>query len=109
MTTSFEGAFQSWRDARFPRGSSIDALDEVHANLALYDSWVAESVLPFMDRGIWQPAVPDVLGALENLVRQVEELRSSGTEDLEAVSAYWAYADLLRTVYRAFLREGGRK
>ncbi|GAB2718046.1 hypothetical protein GCM10027038_15500 [Arthrobacter bambusae] len=109
MTTTFEGAFQSWRDAPFPRGSSIDLLDEIHANLALYDTWVAESVLPFMDRGIWQPAVPDMLGALENLVRQVEELRYAGTEDLEAVSAYRAYADLLRTVYRVFLRQGGRR
>ncbi|WP_156786302.1 hypothetical protein [Microterricola viridarii] len=108
MTTTFEGAFQSWRDAPFPRGSSRDPADEVHANLALYDTWVAESVVPFMDRGIWQPAVPDVLGALENLGGQVQELRRAGTEDLEALSAYLAYADLLRTVYRAFLRRGGR-
>lgn len=107
---AFEDAVQAWRDAPFPRGSAVDALDEVPADLALYDTWVAESVLPFIDRGIWEPAVPDVLGGLEDLTGQAEELRSALTEDLEVLSAYLAYAKLLRSVYgAAFLREGERR
>lgn len=102
-------AVQTWRETPFPRGSAVDALDEVHADLALYDTWIAESVLPFIDRGIWEPAVPDVLGGLEELTGQVERLCSAGIEDLKLLSAYLAYAKLLRSVYRTFLREGVRR
>lgn len=109
MTMSnFESVVREWREAPFPRGSAIDALDEAHADLALYDTWVAESVMPYIDRGIWEPAVPDVLGALDEFTRQVDELRATGTEDLDAASGYLAYAKLLRAVYVAFVQEGRR-
>lgn len=102
---NFEEVVREWREEPFPRGSAVDALDEVHADLALYDTWIAESVLPYVDRGLWEPAVPDVLGALDELTSQVAELRTTGTEDKEAASRYLAYADLLRAVYVAFMRE----
>lgn len=107
MTMSnFEEVVREWREEPFPRGSAVDALDEVHADLALYDTWVAESVLSYVDRGIWEPAVPDVLSALDELISQVEQLRRTGSEDEEAASRYLAYGDLLRSVYVAFMREG---
>ncbi|MGL4297728.1 MAG: hypothetical protein ACRCW4_01490 [Candidatus Neomicrothrix subdominans] len=106
--SNFEEAVRQWQEALFPRGSAVDALDEVHADLALYDTWVAESVLPYVDRGIWEPAVPDVVGALDELTRQVEELRAKGTEDPDAASGYLAYAELLRAVYVAFVQERQR-
>ncbi|WP_370246877.1 hypothetical protein [Nocardioides sp.] len=105
---NFEEAVREWREASFPHGSALDVLDEVHADLVLYDTWVAESVLPYVDRGIWEPAVPDVLGALDELIRQVEKLRAEGTDDLDAACAYLAYAELLRAVYVAFVRERQR-
>jgi hypothetical protein len=103
--STLQESVRTWREAPFPRGSAVDALDEAHADLALYDTWVAESVLAYIDRGIWEPAVPDVLGALDDLVRRIEELRAAGTDDPEAVSRYIAYAALLRAVYLAFLQE----
>lgn len=102
-------AVRVWREEPFPPGSAVDALDEAHADLALYDSWVAESVLPYIQRGTWEPAVPDVLAALDTLVREVEGLLADGIEDPQAASRYIAYAELLRSVYLAFLQaEAGR-
>lgn len=98
-------AVRAWRETPFPRGSTVEALDEAHADLALYDTWVAETVIPFVERGIWNSAVTDVLGALDDLTRQVGDLRSAGTEDSEAADSYMAYAGLLRAVYLAFLDE----
>jgi hypothetical protein len=106
---TFQETFHAWRNAPMPCGSAADELDELHADLVLYDTWVAGSVLPFQDRGIWQPAVPDVLAALEDLIREVEGLQSAGTRDLESASAYLAFANLLHSLYQAFLREEGPK
>lgn len=102
-------ALRIWREAPFPPGSALDALDEAHADLALYDSWVAESVLPYVQTGLWEPAVPDVISALDNLVEDVEELLAGRTEDAEAASLYLAYAEVLRSVYVAFLQEGAAR
>lgn len=102
----FEKAVRAWHEAPFPRGSVVDSLDEAHADLVLYDTWVAESVLPYIERGHWEPAVPDVVAALDALTQDIEARRDTGTEDPEAVSAYLHYAALLRAVYLDFLREG---
>jgi hypothetical protein len=98
-------AIQRWQRAPFPRGSADDALDEIHADLALYDTWVAAPLLLYVDRGVWLPAVPDVLGALDDLTRRVEVLRAAG-EEPEIASQYLDYAALLRAAYLAFLEEG---
>lgn len=103
--SALDEAIRVWRGTPFPRGSAVEALDEAHADLALYDTWVAETVIPFVERGIWNPAVADVVGALDNLTGQVDELRSAGTDDPEAANGYMAYAELLRAVYLAFLDE----
>jgi hypothetical protein len=105
MNANLEEAVRVWRKAPFPLGSAVDALDEAHADLALYDTWVAESVLPYVERGIWEPAVPDVLGAIDELVGEVGDLYASGTEDPDAALGYLAYAELLRAVYVAFMHE----
>ena len=76
--------------------------------MALYDSWVAAAVLPYFNQGIWVPAVPDVIGALDELTRKVEELRVAGA-DPDAAADYLAYAALLRAAYLAFLQEGQRR
>ncbi|UMG91013.1 hypothetical protein [Nocardioides sp. TF02-7] len=105
--TTFDEAVRAWREASFPRGTVDDDLDDAHSDLALYDSWVAESVLPYADGGEWTPAVPDVLGELDRFTKRVEELRAAGTDDPEAAASYLAYAALLRDAYEAFLRDGG--
>lgn len=51
----FSRAVEAWRREPFPPGSATDALDELHADLALADSWLAEAVIPFVDRGVFEP------------------------------------------------------
>jgi hypothetical protein len=49
--TRFQEAYAAWRLQPFPSGSTNDEIDELHADLALVDSCVAETVLPFVERG----------------------------------------------------------
>jgi hypothetical protein len=104
MTNTFNDTVRAWREAPFPPGSSIDVLDEIHADLALYDSWVADSLLPYLDHGVWSPAKVDVLGSLDALTQQIEELNSDQISDTQAVAHYLNYTELLRAVYAAFLQ-----
>jgi hypothetical protein len=90
------------RQEPFPTGGRDDDLDELHADLALADSWVAESVIPFVERGSFAPAKVDVLQALRTMREQARGLR-----DPDARSAYLRYIDLLSRVYETFLRAGG--
>ncbi len=103
---TLEDAVARWRRTSFPPGSAHDALNELHANLALYDTWVAESVLPFVNQGVWEPVIPDVLAALDGLSGEVSGLRFTKESDKETAQRYLDYATALRTVYAAFLNAG---
>lgn len=101
---SFGEAYTTWRERPFPAGSSTDALDELHADLALADTWVAESVVPFVERGLKQPAEVDVVGELSKLRDRAVELGSAATgEDARLASEYRDYIDLLVRAYTGFL------
>jgi hypothetical protein len=76
-------------------------LDEVRADLALADTWVAESVIPFVERGQFLPAQVDVLQELRLLRERAATLSSS-----DRATECQRYAELLSGVYEAFLREG---
>lgn len=101
----FEDVYDAWRNCSFPRGSADDSLDELHADLALADSWVAESVIPFVKRGLYQPAEVDVIGELGKLRDRAVELRRVGGEVARLSDAYRDYADLLLRVYKSFLTQ----
>lgn len=100
----FEAAYVAWRNRPFPPGSHDDSLDELHADLALADGWVADSVIPYVERGIFQPAQLDVIEELARLRDRAVDLRGAGGEDDPTLSdAYRDYADLLLRVYEGFL------
>jgi hypothetical protein len=95
-----------WRSKPFPAGSSNDAVDELHADLVLIDSWVADSVIPFVQEGRHTPAAVDVLGAIDRLQEQIAQLMSITASDTRlSLENYQAYAECLSGVYRAFLEE----
>jgi hypothetical protein len=101
----FEKAYEAWRLRPFPKGSHVDALDELHADLALADTWVAESVVPFIKRGVYSPAQVDVMEILSEVRSRATKLAESvGGADREVAMEYAAYAHLLEIVYEAFLR-----
>ncbi len=100
----FEDAYTTWRSQRFPPGSAHDALDELHADLALADTWVAETVIPFVEHGVHHPARANVRDELRKLRSRAVELGKAG--DLEGkrlADSYREYAELLLRVYEGFI------
>jgi hypothetical protein len=103
---SFSAAYASWRDEPFPSGSTDDVLDEIHADLVLVDTWVAESVIPFVKHGQYEPARVDVLGGIDDIRRRAVAAERSATDDGRTLAvAYETYANRLEAVYRALLAE----
>lgn len=107
--SNFKDTAQTWLATPVPSGSSIDDLDEVHADLALADTWVAESVLPYLRANEWSPATPDVLAALDQLIAEANRLRSNGDDDNGLATEYISYAQLLQRLYGAFLEEANER
>ena len=75
----FERAYSAWREQPFPLGSRLDALDEVHADLVLVDTWVAATIIPLVEAGRYHPAQVDVLGKLQEIRHRAIELRKAGS------------------------------
>jgi hypothetical protein len=59
--SAFEERYAAWRARPFPDGSATDAIDELHADLAGIDAVVAETVVPFVKHGTYNPAKIDVI------------------------------------------------
>ena len=97
-----EDAYAAWRSRPFPPGSSDELLDELHADLALADTWVAEAVIPRVEHGLHQPARADVIDELEELRdRAVELTETSGRfADGDLADDYREYVDVLLRVYK---------
>jgi len=102
----FEDVYTEWRERRFPPGSASEALDELHADLALADSWVAEAVVPFVERGVHQPARVDIVEELSKLRRRAVQLGSGASgEDAKSAADYRDYIDLLISMYEGFVAQ----
>jgi len=84
--------------------SGWKVLDELHADLALADTWVAETVIPFVEHGVSDPARIDVVNELRKLRSRAEELgRASDGEEARLAASYRDYFDVLLRVYAGFL------
>lgn len=100
----FEHLYADWRGRPFPPGTADDSLDELHADLALADTWVADSVIPYVERGIHQRAQLDVVEELGKLRNRAVELRGRRDgENAELSDSYRDYANLLLRLYESFL------
>jgi hypothetical protein len=102
---SLEPSYQQWRAEPFPASNGSDEFGEVHANLVLIDSWVAEYVIPFVERGVTPMPRVDVAGALTDLRQQLADLDLGAAPAKEALALdYSRYVMLLDEVWQAFLR-----
>jgi hypothetical protein len=101
----FEDSVAAWRDEPFPRGSSTsEALDELHADLVLADTWVAETVLPYVTRGAYVPAQIDIAAGLRELQARADRLRCAGSlADRRLADSYRDYALLQHRAYEELL------
>jgi hypothetical protein len=102
--SDLEALYRIWHAKPFPPGSGVEVLGELHADLALADTWIADTVIPFMTSGIFNPAKLDVIGELRKLRAQAVKLRDGAVGEERALAdAYRDYADLLVQLYAAFL------
>lgn len=99
-------AVKLWRTTGFPRGSSNDALDEIHAQLAVVDTWVADCVIDFQTSGRWIASVPDVLAELVRLDTALERLELTDAIERTLREEYRRYIRVLAAGYREFLSWG---
>ena len=102
--SEFDEAVAAWRVLPFPPGSTSEPVDELHADLVLADSWVAESVIPYIERGSRKVSNVDVIGRLNEFSTRATELQESSErpEDRQLLASYRAYIESLLRVYRAF-------
>lgn len=96
--------YREWRDCPFPKGSSNDALDELHSDLALIDSWIVEELVPYFEDGaVWLSKV-DVMDALGRIEARLEGLSYlEGSIEMKLVSEYGEYANLLHRLYAGYI------
>lgn len=72
--------------------------------MAVVDTWVAETLIPYVERGDVILPVPDVLGTLAQIQSEIKELDDHSTpEDRIAGARYLAYVEALRGAYEAFI------
>jgi hypothetical protein len=97
---TFREAHDAWMRAPFPIGDAEDGIGVLHDDVALVDTWVAESVVPYVKDGKFIPASPDVLGELQALSD-----RAIALGDVDGAPEYLRYIGVLSDVYGAFLQE----
>jgi len=99
-------AYLLWRNESFPPGSSRDDVDELHAEIATIEEWVAALVLPFVEHGERYPVKIDVQAGIDRAREQVDELKRSGhADDRALLDRYECYLQLLADVFQAFQAE----
>ena len=86
----------------FPEGTNRDDIDELHAELAYWDSMVAEVVIP-MTKGVpYDEGALDLAVGVEDLLGRIEALRSTADEaGRDVLGSYANYARSLAAVIAA--------
>jgi hypothetical protein len=108
----FQDAYRAWRSEPFPNGSvDDDDVDELHADLANVDDWVAGPVVTFFNHGeVVEPpgSAVRVFGALIELRGRARLLAVSAKGDGRSqAEKYERYVEHMELVYRAYLRAAG--
>ena len=93
-----------------PPGSKRDAVDELHADLALVDVWVADTIIPLVEDGVWKPPRVDIGAGIRRVRDRTVSLRESASgEDQELLDRYLEYVELLDSLYNSFRTEHADK
>lgn len=100
---SLESSYGEWRAAPLPSGNGSEDFGEIHADLVLVDSWVAEYVIPFVERGIKHSPRVDVSGALTDLRRRLSDLDRGPVVSKRALAdEYSRYIAMLEELWQSF-------
>lgn len=109
MGSRLVDSYSKWRDSAFPLGSTRDDLDEIHADLATVDTWVADMVIPYVEHGTRFPLKVDIEGEIHRIIAELERLRPSAEGDSDLVDSYADYARVLNEVFSAYRWETSHK
>jgi hypothetical protein len=93
--------YDNWRSLSFPVGSSVDAVDEAHADLAYWDAMTAEAVIPLADgSGTYDPGVIDFPAGLAQLRERLVGLQATASaSESGTLKQYIEYVDALAAVH----------
>jgi hypothetical protein len=97
----FLQTFETWLEAPLPAGSTIDAIDEFHAELVQWDAFVADLVVPHSRGSDAVRPVYDYGGPMLRLrcrIRWYQQLHADATGKL---SSYLRYLDLIADTFSA--------
>lgn len=101
-------AYKKWWDAPFPDGHLFpdggpddDAVEEAHTDLATWDAFVADDVIPVIEDGApFRPHPTDLAVALADFIAGIDKLVAISTPgDVARLTAYRAYALLALDLY----------
>ncbi len=94
-------AYEDWISRPFPSGSDADWLDELHADLVLADTWVSESVIPYVKHGRFVRPHLDVVEEISKLYdRMTSALSQCKGDERQLLKSYQDYARALLRVYK---------
>ena len=103
----FTNAYQRWLQEPIPPGSGVDTIDELHAELAQWDAFVADLAVPYSKGAeVAQPVYDfgEAIAQLGNRLRQSERLRPA---DASTLDRYVNYLHLVAEVFAALSKEVG--
>lgn len=110
--SGFEDAYAAWRHLPMPPGGPWDDIDDLHADMAFFDSMVANEVVPWGDDGRlgppsvvpnWDASISSRLKELELTAMQIQEVATG--EKRKAVDDLLSYLHRLMPVWEAFRAE----
>lgn len=97
---SFIVAYEHWRNLAFPEGSPVASIDELKADLALVDVYVADTVIPFRDGGGCMTPVVEVPRAIADLEQRIDaSMAAAQPVDRDRLIRYRDYCSALRQVW----------
>lgn len=93
-------AYDTWRALPFPRGSTVDEIDEAHADLAYWDAMTLEAIGPMVEYPVrYDPGVLDLRVGLAALRERLVAMRSTyHGEEADLLDSYVRYVDVLAAV-----------
>jgi hypothetical protein len=100
--TSFEVAYQLWRETSVPHGAHRSDFVEIFHDVVLVDTWVAGEALPAARHGIPGPLAVDVAAGIDTIERRVSDIVRGGqlTDQEQAqADAYLHYLAVLRGLH----------
>jgi hypothetical protein len=92
-------AYTRWRELLFPEGSSTsEVVDELHAQLAYWDSMGAATVIPVINSGApYDPGVLDFDTGLTEFTAQITDaMKTAEGEDVQRLDRYAEYVAALK-------------